>query len=242
MFSRCCSIAVFTISIFLSLPADAAIQKTVTVGASIAPDERSTIQFTLAVTLDIKAGWHTYDDSGDGSELPTTIKLKLPEGVKAVGEWRRPNSTESRASVDKTVYEGQVEFTRAVTVNANAQGQMIELTVQFQACNDEVCNRPQRKKLSVEIPRSSRSNTTFERPVQLMVRGKPLNSRAKQRFPSPALFDVDGDGQAELITGSLMGSVRVYENSSPSETGDPVWAPSTPLKDADGKSIRTSNW
>ena len=226
-------------SIFLCSPALAA---NVTVGASIQPEKGSTNQFTLAVTFDIKPGWHTYDDIGDGSAVATSIKFKLPEGVKAVGEWQRPISMESKDAVDKTIYEGQVEFTRSVTVDANAQGQQIDLTVRFQACTDEVCNPPQKKELSVQIPKTSRPNTIFEPPVQLMVAGKPLNAVAKQRFPSPALFDVDGDGQTELVTGSLMGSVHVYENSNPTGKGDPVWASSTTLKDADGKPIRTSNW
>ena len=242
MFRHCCSIAVCVASIFLCSPADAAIQKTVAVDASIAPEKGSTTQFTVAVTFDIKTGWHTYDDVGDGSEVPTSIKLELPEGVKAVGKWQRPISTESRDAVDKKIFEGQVEFTRSVTVDANAHGEMIDLTVRFQACTDEVCNPPKKLKLTVQIPKASRSNTIFEPPVQLMVKGKPLNTAAKQRFPSPALFDVDGDGQAELVSGSLMGSVRVYENTNSTGKGDPIWAASKPLKDADGKSIRTSNW
>ncbi len=231
--------AIFMASIFLCSPALAA---NVTVGASMQPEKGSTTLFTLAVTFDIKPGWHTYDEIGKGSEVPTSIESELPEGVKAVGEWQRPISMESKDAVDKTIYEGQVEFTRTVAVDANAQGKQIELTVRFQACTDQVCNRPQKKKLSVQIPKTSRSNTIFEPPVQLTVEDKPLNAVAKQRFPSPALFDVDGDGQIELVTGSLMGSVRVYENSNPTGKGDPAWAPSTLLKDADGKPIRTSNW
>ena len=242
MFRRCCSIAVCAASVLLCSPADAAPQKSVTVDASIAPRKGSTDQFTVAVSFKIKPGWHTYDDVGDGSEVPTSIKLELPEGVKAAGEWQRPLSTESRDAIDKKIFEGHVEFTRSVTVDAKAQGQAIGLTVQFQACNDQVCNRPQKKKLSVQIPTSARSNTVFEPPVQLMVKGKPLNTRARQRFPSPALFDVDGDGQKELVSGSLMGSVHVYENTNSTGKGDPVWATSKPLKGADGKSIRTSNW
>lgn len=245
MFRHHFSVVICIASIFLCSATHAAIEKTVTVDASIQAEKGSATQFTVAVTFNIKAGWHTYDDVGDGSEVPTSIKLKLPEGIKTVGQWRRPIGTESLDTVGKKIYEGEVEFTRSITADASAQGQTIELTVQFQACNDKLCNRPQKKKLSVEIPKASPSNTIFaifEAPVPLMVKGKPLNSAAKQRFPSPALFDVDGDGQTELVTGSLMGSVRVYENTNSTGKGDPVWAASKPLKDADGDSIRTSNW
>ena len=72
--------------------------------------------------------------------------------------------------------------------------------------------------------------------------GKPLNTVAKKRFLSPGIFDVDGDGKAELMIGTLMGSVGVYENQNTTGKGDPVWGPWKDFEDAKGNSIRTSNW
>ena len=72
--------------------------------------------------------------------------------------------------------------------------------------------------------------------------GDPLNTVAKQRFLSPAIFDVDEDGKAELVIGDLRGNVSIYENLNESGAGDPVWGSREALKDAEGKRIRTSNW
>lgn len=84
-------------------------------------------------------------------------------------------------------------------------------------------------------------NAHFEAPFRLMVDDKPLNSAAKQRYPSPAMYDVDNDGQLELVVGDIFGSMNVYENKGDSG-GDPVWNKHYALKSADGEAIKVSNW
>lgn len=108
---------------------------------------------------------------------------------------------------------------------------------------DEGCKSPTSNSTSIERPEERPENSSvFELPVRLEVAGEPLNQRAKKMFPSPAIFDVDGDGKDELVIGSLMGDVGVHENLNASGKGDPVWGQWKALKDGDGKSIRTSNW
>ena len=85
------------------------------------------------------------------------------------------------------------------------------------------------------------SNKHFESATRLMVGEEPLNIGARQMYPSPAMFDVDGDGQNELIVGDIFGSLNVYENENDGN-GDPVWSKFKPLKSADGEKIKVSNW
>ena len=49
--------------------------------------------------------------------------------------------------------------------------------------------------------------TTFRPPVRLMAGGEPMGQ--EQMYPSPALYDLDGDGVEELVIGDLMGNLRV---------------------------------
>lgn len=85
------------------------------------------------------------------------------------------------------------------------------------------------------------SNTHFESVTRLVVGEKPLNTNAAQRYPSPAMFDVDGDGRDELIVGCIYGTLNVYQNENKG-TGDPVWSEFESLKSAKGEKIKVSNW
>ena len=84
-------------------------------------------------------------------------------------------------------------------------------------------------------------NELFEAPFRLTVDGKPLQ-QANDRFPSPAMYDIDGDGTNELIIGGLRGEVEVFRNSSSATKGDPIWEAGEPLEDCDGRSIELTNW
>lgn len=82
----------------------------------------------------------------------------------------------------------------------------------------------------------------FDAPEMIMVGQLPLNSKAKQMYPSPVMFDVDNDNRVELIVGDIFGSLNVYENQNESATGNPVWADHVPLESTEGKPIKVSNW
>ncbi len=81
----------------------------------------------------------------------------------------------------------------------------------------------------------------FEAPVRLKVGDQFLNDAARQMYPSPAMFDIDRDGQLELVVGDIFGSLNVYENLS-DEKSDPVWSTHIPLKLSDGEKVKVSNW
>ena len=84
-------------------------------------------------------------------------------------------------------------------------------------------------------------NATFEAPLRLTVGNSPLNTAAKQMYPSPAMFDVDHDGKSELVVGDIFGSLNVYENQNDGE-GDPVWSSHNALTSTNGEAIKVPNW
>ncbi len=84
------------------------------------------------------------------------------------------------------------------------------------------------------------ADSFFEAPIQLTVDDVPINTKEKLLYPTPVLFDVDGDQQAELVIGDLWGHLHVYENQSkPGEA--PRWKGPKKLQ-ADGKDLKVSNW
>ena len=84
-------------------------------------------------------------------------------------------------------------------------------------------------------------NSYFAAPTLLMVGEKPMNTAAGQMYPSPSVYDVDGDGQDELVLGDIWGTLDVFENINDSD-GDPVWSEFSPLKNTEGEEIKVSNW
>ena len=86
------------------------------------------------------------------------------------------------------------------------------------------------------------TNKHFEAPIRLTVGNEPLNKAAGQMYPSPAVYDVDNDGDVELVVGDISGRIYVYENKNKTGKGDPLWSSHAALKTAKGKQIRVSNW
>ena len=86
------------------------------------------------------------------------------------------------------------------------------------------------------------NNKQFGAPEMIMVGQLPLNSKAKQMYPSPVMFDVYNDNRVELVVGDIFGSLNVYENQNESATGDPVWSEHVRLQSTDGEPIKVSNW
>ena len=234
--------AILASSMLFSFTAIPTPEKPVALKGTIQPSTTSADNFTITVEFDIKDGWHTYAEVGDAAQVRTSLELNLPEGVKSASDWNRPAGIEGNA-LNSEIHVEKVLFSKSVVVDPSAYGKNIEVVVAYQACTDDRCNRPQNKTVSIAIPaKASTDRSIFENPVRINADGKPLNTAAKKRFVSPAIFDVDGDGKTELVIGSLMGSVGVYENLNTSRSGDPVWGPQKSLKDAKGEQIRTSNW
>lgn len=74
---------------------------------------------------------------------------------------------------------------------------------------------------------------SFEVPVEIRAGESTF---ARILYPSPVVFDIDGDGTDELVIGDLMGHLHVSERE---EAG---WGRSTRVKDAGGNDLKFDNW
>ena len=92
----------------------------------------------LRVTFDISEGWHIYGDMPETSPFPATeVKLELPDGITAVGEWKLPEAQVNPDSSQLPIYTGAVTFVRELVVTKPA---LVEIEVSFQACDENnVC-------------------------------------------------------------------------------------------------------
>ena len=78
----------------------------------------------------------------------------------------------------------------------------------------------------------------FADPILLMAGEEPMGG--KLIYPSPAMFDLDGDGALELYVGDLWGRVWTAERA-PGD--DPVaWTELVTLKLVDGQQLEFNNW
>ena len=83
-----------------------------------------------------------------------------------------------------------------------------------------------------------KDRASFAEPVRLMAGNAPMGSGRK--YPSPAFYDLDGDGVAELILGDLRGSLTVSRRLA----GDDLrgWSAASALKGANGDPLEFNNW
>jgi len=79
---------------------------------------------------------------------------------------------------------------------------------------------------------------TFAAPVRLTAGDQPMGQG--RLYPSPSLHDLDGDGVAEMVIGDLFGKLTVSKRIPGENTN--LWTAPEPLKGADGKPLKFSNW
>ena len=79
---------------------------------------------------------------------------------------------------------------------------------------------------------------TFAAPVRLMAGDQHMGQG--RLYPSPTLFDLDGDGVSEMIVGDLFGNLTVSKRIAGEDTL--AWTAPEPLKGADGEPLEFSNW
>jgi len=232
----------------------------VSIKANIVKIENDEFRFRVVVQIEIKEGWHTYDQVPEGNPAPITeAKLELPDGVRTVGDWERPIGIPYSKDPTTMIFEGRVKFACEIEADPGATPREIGVEVDYQVCDDQKCLPPETFQTKLIVPATKKpvakmadrndaseafkfTNRYFQAPVRLMVGDEPLNTKAKQMYPSPAMFDVDDDGQVELMVGDIFGTLYVYENENDSRDGDPVWSDHSPLKTAEGKAIKVSNW
>jgi hypothetical protein len=97
---------------------------------------------TVAVRMKMAPGWHTYASAGaEGSVEVTRLEEKLPNGVKAQGDWRNPDARPQRNGCE--IYSGDAVFLRTFRLTSTDTGEVtLPIRVSFQACNEERCLPP----------------------------------------------------------------------------------------------------
>ena len=172
----------------------------------------------------------------------------MPDGIKFIGDWKRPVGRPYDKDPTTRIFTGRIKFTGEIKATPSNNQREIVVHVDYQVCNDQLCFPPAKFKTTVTLAATNSGgsstfvNKYFEAPFRLRVGDQPLNSVAKQMYPSPAMFDIDNDGDVELIVGDIFGRLNVYENKNDSDGSDPIWSSHTPLKTAGGKVIKVSNW
>ena len=111
----------------------------------------------IAIVIDIKPGWHINANPAQPDFLkPTELTIEAAAGVELT-DVKYPESHEFEIEgFDEPllVYEEQAVLIGTIQAPASAasQTETLELTVSYQACNDQSCLRPMRFKLTGEVP------------------------------------------------------------------------------------------
>lgn len=81
----------------------------------------------------------------------------------------------------------------------------------------------------------------FDAPQIIRVGDKPMNDDGQIMYPSPVLFDIDGDGKNELVLGSIFGDLFACENTNEGK-GDPTWDKPVAVENVDNVPLKLNNW
>jgi DsbC/DsbD-like thiol-disulfide interchange protein len=100
----------------------------------------------------MEPGWHIYSSVPSASpSTVTNVRLTLPAGVKAIGEWSRPVGQPSRKDPRAMVYEGSVTFERQLRSAVSTRDLTIGVEVEYQVCNQRFCLPAKKVKQSVSL-------------------------------------------------------------------------------------------
>lgn len=111
--------------------------------------------------------WHIYDmEKYEGGPNPTTLELKLPEGVKAVGmpyiKSKVVKSYDNAFKMEVGVCSSPVVIVQRV--EASSGGEVIS-TIEWQACKDGQCLTPEEKTIRLVLPGLAAGKTQGESAV-----------------------------------------------------------------------------
>jgi hypothetical protein len=126
-------------------PVKAAMQAS---AASVSPGG----QFEVLVQARILSDYHIYGmDPKVSPFIPTTLKLTLPDGLEAAGEWTGPSPERDKAGVE--IYTGTAVFRRAVKASAGGVPKKCSIGVEleYQVCNNDMCYPPKKVELDATV-------------------------------------------------------------------------------------------
>ncbi|MFT4541430.1 MAG: hypothetical protein ACI841_000268 [Planctomycetota bacterium] len=79
------------------------------------------------------------------------------------------------------------------------------------------------------------TNVRFADPIMVMAGDKPLTGM----YPSPRLYDIDRDGQVELVIGDLIGRIEYAEKTAGEDLG--AWGKLKAYETGERK-LKFNNW
>ena len=127
--------------------------ETVQLGMGFAPaPARAGETVTLLVKIQIAPAWHIYSTNQiAGPYTPTTLKLALPNGISAVGDWIVPTPKKDPKH-SLLIYEGTVVFGRRLRIAPGAAGALkVSCDFGYQTCDAQTCLRPTTAKLEATV-------------------------------------------------------------------------------------------
>jgi DsbC/DsbD-like thiol-disulfide interchange protein len=100
---------------------------------------------TLVVQIKTAPRWHIYAPGAlSGTGMPTNLKLQLPSGVEAFGDWTCP-PPHPGTSGQGPIYQGSVRFARRLAISHQMISGPITVTCElgYQACDPFSCRPPE---------------------------------------------------------------------------------------------------
>ncbi|MGE3961620.1 MAG: redoxin domain-containing protein [Dehalococcoidia bacterium] len=129
------------------------------ISATLAEERLTFMQRTpLYVRLDLDPGLHVYGAPVPAGFVATEVSVRAdgdPEGVRVLEVETPPTAPFRVAGIDHEfrVFGGNVEFAvPIVNGNRDLESLALDVTVRFQACDDQQCFLPQTRALRVDVP------------------------------------------------------------------------------------------
>lgn len=107
----------------------------------------------IVALANIGEGWHLYstEKSSEFGPIPTEFEFESTEGVEFIGPIVEPQPIEAYDSnFDEVLYyfEEKAEFVQSLKVTS---ANVLEGTVTYMVCNDEMCMPPTDYKFTIEL-------------------------------------------------------------------------------------------
>ena len=118
--------------------------------AKIVPSENKQ-QFAVIMKATLLQNWQIYAHAADNTAyITTSLKLTMPEGVKAISEWIKPEA--EYYTKDISVYKGEVSFVRYFERNEQQSANTtIKCGLHYQACDKSMCFPPKTKMIDLKL-------------------------------------------------------------------------------------------
>lgn len=109
-------------------------------------------QLAIVIKASLMDNWHIYAYAEGASPfIMTKIIFADNKGLKAIGEWMKPEATDY--SIGIHVYEGELFFIRFFSVDKNQfdKSDKLECGLYYQACDPNQCFPPNTKTINLKL-------------------------------------------------------------------------------------------